>query len=111
MGTMGIMGGLQTNNFSTCSLSAMHHRLQQVYKNENEDKCFTDQAEERVGDYKIEEKDMGTFSVSCPPPEPDECTENQPDPPDAVCGDKIVEDPAEECDCGLDWSDCDDPCC
>ena len=28
----GIMGGLQTGNFSTCSLSAMHHRLQQVYR-------------------------------------------------------------------------------
>ena len=28
----GIMGGLQTQNFSTCSLSAMHHRLQQVYR-------------------------------------------------------------------------------
>lgn len=115
--TMGIMGGLQTKNFSTCSLSAMHHRLQQVYKNEDDNKCFTNKAEKKVGKYKIEVKDVSGFSVSCPPPEPDECTDDQPDPPEIpdppepVCGDKIVEDPAEECDCGLEWSDCDDPCC
>ena len=22
-----------------------------------------------------------------------------------------MEEPTEECDCGFDWSDCDDPCC
>ena len=53
---MGIMGGLQTKNFSTCSLSAMHHRLQQVYKNEDDNKCFTNKDENKVGKYKIEVK-------------------------------------------------------
>ena len=40
--TKGIMGGLQTNKFSTCSLSAMHARLQQVLKAEEEKShCLT----------------------------------------------------------------------
>ena len=31
-----------TRNFSTCSLSAMHHRLQQVYRDEEEEvRCLT----------------------------------------------------------------------
>ena len=51
---------------------------------------------------------MSGFSVSCPPPEPDECTDDQPDPPEIpdppepVCGDKIVEDPAEDQSCNED---------
>ena len=42
---------------------------------------------------------------------------HQPDPqqapesPKSVCGDKKVDEPEEECDCGQDWAHCDDACC
>jgi len=36
----GIMAGKRTGNFSTCSLSAMHARLQMVLKEEKERQCF-----------------------------------------------------------------------
>ena len=57
--------------------------------------------------------------VACPPEaskEDEDCGENPdpPDPPepppDPVCGNQIVED-EEECDCGLTYSECSDPCC
>ena len=38
------MGG-QRKKFSTCSLSAMHHRLQDIYANEDKNKCFSDRLE------------------------------------------------------------------
>ena len=118
--TMGIMGGVKTSrNFSTCSLSAMHWRLQQVLKAEPETHCFT-QLEERKasqpGQYEVTEQDMSRVSVPCPAdPDPD-CPEDQPDPPppdppEPVCGDKKVDEPGEECDCGKDWAECEDPCC
>ena len=114
--TMGIMGGVKTNNFSTCSLSAMHWRLQQVLKDEPETHCFTVAEERSQGSYEVSEKDMSGVSVSCPPdPDPD-CPQDQPDPPapdppEPVCGDKKVDEPGEECDCGQDWAECEDPCC
>ena len=116
--TKGIMGGLQTNKFSTCSLSAMHARLQQVLKAEEEKShCLTRREEARQTQYEMEEKDMSSLVVSCPPdPDPD-CPQDQPDPPETpdppepLCGDKKVEEPVEECDCGNTWEDCDDPCC
>jgi len=118
--TKGIMGG-QRKKFSTCSLSAMHHRLQDIYAKEEENHCFSNREEDSgKSDYKIQVKDASGFSVNCPPPGPEddkECSKDNPDPPDIpeapepVCGNKVVEEPTEECDCGFDWSDCDDPCC
>ena len=117
--TMGIMGGLQNKKFSTCSLSAMHHRLQQVYKNEEDNHCFT-LAEENSGSvsqYDIDIRDMSSYKVDCPVDEDDDCPKDQPDPPEVpdppepVCGDKVVEEPGEECDCGHTWEECEDPCC
>ena len=111
--TMGILGGLMSKNFSTCSLSAMHWRLQQVLKAEPETHCFSSARPRR---YPVSERNMSELKVSCPQdPDPD-CPEDQPDPPapeppEPVCGDKKVDEPGEECDCGKDWADCEDPCC
>ena len=120
-GTMGIMGGVQANNFSTCSLSAMHARLQQVLNAEEEEvrHCLTKREEGRKGvtDYEMDEKDMSAVRVSCPADPDPSCPPDQPDPPETpdppepVCGDKKVDEPGEECDCGQDWVECEDPCC
>ena len=118
--TMGIMGGLDTETFSTCSLSAMHHRLQQVYREEDDNKCFTVLDEGSSSGYTMDTKDMSYYSTECPP-EPrtaadEDCSEQPPDPPEIpdppepVCGDHVVDD-SEDCDCGMTWADCEDPCC
>ena len=138
--TKGIMGGLMTRNFSTCSLSAMHHRLQQVYRNEEEEeggRCLTlaEDSDPRVTRYEVDSRDLGDFSTPCPREPDSECDEEQPDPPDIPdppepeCGDREVRltdqseismrltdqsqvsEPGEECDCGESWAECDDPCC
>lgn len=114
----GIMGGKQTGNFSTCSLSAMHAKLQMVLREEKEKRCFT-QAEKQIPytfDLKIE--DFQGYEVDCPKVIDTDCEDDQPDPPDIPeppeepeCGDMIVEDPFEECDCGHTHEECTDPCC
>ena len=92
------MGG-QRKKFSTCSLSAMHHRLQDIYAKEEENHCFSDREEDSgKSDYKIQVKDASGFSVNCPPPGPEdekECSKDNLDPPDIpeapepVCGNKV----------------------
>ena len=135
----GIMGGRghETRNFSTCSISAMHHKLQEVYRHEEREggfRCLT-QAKEaslRVRGYEVDSRDMGHIARSCPPPD-DVCPDDQPDPPSELpppseppltlpppeppvptpepgCGDMEVTG-GEECDCGPSWAGCDDPCC
>jgi len=121
----GIMAGLQSStNFSTCSLSAMHARLQSVLKAEPERHCFellegfpTDFPTGSPGGFPLETRDMAGLAADCPAVE-DECEDPQqpdppevPDPPEPVCGDRKVEQPWEECDCGLDYRDCQDACC
>ena len=60
----------------------------------------------------METRDMAGLAADCPAVE-DECEDPQqpdppevPDPPEPVCGDRKVEQPWEECDCGLDYRDC-----
>lgn len=127
----GIMGGRghETRNFSTCSISAMHHKLQEVYRDEEREaggQCLTQATEAslRVRGYKVDTRDMGHLARPCPPPD-DVCPDDQPDPPSELpppleppltlppepgCGDQEVTG-EEECDCGLSWAECADPCC
>ena len=116
--TMGIMGGVKSEKFSTCSLSAMHARLQQVLKAEEESRgCLTQQEEASQPQYEVDEKDLSSVRVSCPADPDPSCPPDQPDPPETpeppepVCGDKEVSEPGEECDCGQTWAECSDPCC
>jgi len=116
----GIMGGKQVTNFSTCSLSAMHARLQAVLKQEQKQpSCF-----KLVGESsspkppKLTEKDYEGYRVDCPKVVDTDCPDDQPDPPDVpepppepVCGDFEVFSATEECDCGPLPSTCEDPCC
>eukprot|EP00092_Neocalanus_flemingeri_P030234 GFUD01032813.1.p1 GENE.GFUD01032813.1~~GFUD01032813.1.p1 ORF type:complete len:404 (+),score=102.04 GFUD01032813.1:85-1296(+) len=113
----GIMAGKKTGNFSTCSLSAMHARLQTVLKEEKERNCFVENAQKRV-EFDITNKDYSGYTVACPDVIDDDCEDDQPDPPDIPepppepeCGDLKVEEPYEECDCGYDYKQCQDPCC
>jgi len=124
---MGIMGGgsIKTN-FSTCSLSAMHARLQKIMGDEEKDegkkggrKCFPSSPETRKDvKVKIKERDIGDHRADCPNLPPDECQDDLPDPPEIPeppvepeCGDLEVAEPYEECDCGKDYLQCEDPCC
>lgn len=114
----GIMAGKKTGNFSTCSLSAMHARLQTVLKEEKERHCFADIGQGERIKVDITRKDYSDHKVDCPPDPDDGCDEDQPDPPDIPepppdpeCGDLKVEEPWEECDCGRDYKQCQDPCC
>ena len=96
--TKGIMGGLMTRNFSTCSLSAMHHRLQQVYRDEEEEggRCLTLAEDTGVTSYQMDARDLSSFSAPCPLEANSDCDPEQPDPPEAPeppepeCGDKEV---------------------
>merc|ERR1719357_761853 len=63
-------------------------------------------------------ENLSSHKAACPKLPPDECQDDQPDPPEVpeppeepVCGDLVVEDPAEECDCGFDYLQCQNPCC
>ena len=79
----GIMGGRgqQTRNFSTCSLSAMHHKLQEVYRHEaGGGHCLTQANEASLGGYTVDTRDMSQLSQPCPPAD-DVCPDDQPDPP------------------------------
>ena len=113
----GIMGGKRTGNFSTCSLSAMHARLQTVLKEEKETPCFVHREEAEQFKFITQTVDYPDKIVECPPDTEDDCDEDQPDPPDIpdppepVCGDQVVDEPYEECDCGQDYKECQDPCC
>jgi len=113
----GIMAGRRVANFSTCSLSAMHAKLQTVLKKEKERNCFS-RMEKNAGHlFDVTIKDYSGYSVDCPIVIDDECDEEQPDPPEIPepppepeCGNLEVEEP-EECDCGYDYKQCQDPCC
>jgi len=118
--TKGIMGGLMTRTFSTCSLSAMHHRLQQVYRDEEKEaRCLTLAPGDTgvTSSYEMDSRDLSSFSTPCPLEPDSDCDPEQPDPPEAPeppepeCGDKEVSEPGEECDCGPSWEECEDPCC
>jgi len=116
----GIMSGGLHKNFSTCSLSAMHARLQEILGAEERDvggdSCFvTGPTSEHVG---VTRQDLATHTADCPTLPPDDCQDDQPDPPEVPepppepeCGDLEVQDPHEECDCGMDYFQCQDPCC
>jgi len=114
----GIMGGKQTGNFSTCSLSAMHAKLQTVLREEKEKKCFT-KVEKQIADtFDLKIDDFSGYEVACPKVIDTDCEDDQPDPPDIPeppeepeCGDRIVEELFEECDCGYTYQECADPCC
>ena len=97
--TKGIMGGLMTRTFSTCSLSAMHHRLQQVYRDEEEEaRCLTLAPEDTgvTSSYEMDSRDLSSFSTPCPLEPDSDCDPELPDPPEAPeppepeCGDKEV---------------------
>ena len=97
--TKGIMGGLMTRTFSTCSLSAMHHRLQQVYRDEEEEsRCLTLAPEDTrvTRSYGMDSRDLSSFSTPCPLEADSDCDPELPDPPEAPeppepeCGDKEV---------------------
>lgn len=116
----GIMGGKQNGQFSSCSLSAMHAKLQGVLRQEEKKKCFEVLESKPSGSQNIKmvTKDFAGYSVNCPRVVETDCDTDQPDTPDnpeapeePICGNKIVEDPIEECDCGFDYEHCDDPCC
>lgn len=114
----GIMSGARHSNFSTCSLSAMHAKLQQVLEAEEagKDMCFATGV--LGGQVPVTHEDLSQHRAACPDLPPDECQEDQPDPPEVPppppepeCGDLKVEEPFEECDCGKDYLECEDPCC
>jgi len=114
----GIMAGKRTGNFSTCSLSAMHAQLQMVLKEEKERHCLINTEKTSSNQFDISSKDFSGYTVDCPDVVDDECEDEQPDPPDIPepppepeCGDLQVEEPYEECDCGYDYKQCEDPCC
>ena len=119
-GMQGIMGGKQSGNFSTCTLAAMHAKLQAVLKQEKERQCL-ERVEKNInnnGKIEMVNTDFTGYSVDCPKVIETDCDTDQPDTPDnpeapdePVCGDKKVEEPLEECDCGYDYEHCDDPCC
>lgn len=116
-GREGIMSS-QTNlrNFSTCSLSAMHARLQQVLqKEEDGEKCFSTTTNRKQ--IQLTSVDLSSHSGPCPVLPPDDC-QDRPDPPEVPepppepeCGDLEVAEGVEECDCGKDYVQCQDPCC
>ena len=61
----------------------------------------------------ITTENLASHKAACPKLPPDECQDDQPDPPDPpkppeepVCGDLVVEEPVEECDCGFDYLQC-----
>ena len=93
--------------------------FQSVLKAEPERHCFellegfpTDFPTGSPGGFPVETRDMAGLAPDCPAVE-DECEDPQqpdppevPDPPEPVCGDRKVEQPWEECDCGRDYRDC-----
>merc|ERR1712123_376530 len=87
-------------------------------KEEKERHCFADIEQGERIKVDITRKDYSDHKVDCPPDPDDGCDEDQPDPPDIPepppepeCGDLKVEEPWEECDCGYDYKQCQDPCC
>jgi len=114
----GIMGGKQTGNFSTCSLSAMHAKLQTVLREEKEKRCFTHEMKSVPYSFDVKTEDFSGHEVDCPKVVDTDCEDDQPDPPDVPeppeepkCGDFEVAEPSEECDCGRTYEECTDPCC
>lgn len=114
----GIMSGGRHQNFSTCSLSAMHARLQEILgaeeKDEGGDSCFDTKPKPEAS---VTSEDLSSHQAACPTLPPDDC-QGRPDPPEIPepppepeCGDLEVQDPLEECDCGKDYLECEDPCC
>jgi len=113
----GIMSTPGHDNFSTCSLSAMHKRMQEVLTAEEKDgkRCFV--AEPQSNQVSVNREDVGDHKASCPKLPPDDC-QGRPDPPEVPepppepeCGDLKVAEVLEECDCGKDYLECQDPCC
>ena len=89
-----------------------------MLKEENGRHCFAETEEFNEITFVIISKDFSGYKVDCPPDEDDGCEEDQPDPPEIPehppepeCGDLKVEEPYEECDCGHDYKQCQDPCC
>ena len=89
-----------------------------MLKEENGRHCFAETEECNEITFVIISKDFSGYKVDCPPDEDDGCEEDQPDPPEIPepppepeCGDLKVEEPYEECDCGHDYKQCQDPCC
>jgi len=114
----GIMGGKQTGNFSTCSLSAMHAKLQTVLRDEKEKHCFTQVKKNDKYTFDLKIEDYTGYEVACPKVIDTDCEDDQPDTPDVPeppeepqCGDFEVAEPFEECDCGTNYVECTDPCC
>ena len=118
-GLAGIMGGRQTGGFSSCSLAAMQGKLQGVLRQEAGGRgCLETIEETNLRKIEIITVDYKDYSVDCPKVHDTDCDTDQPDTPDnpeapdePLCGDGVVEEPFEECDCGHDYEECHDPCC
>jgi len=119
-GGMIMGGGGIEKGFSTCSLAGMQHVLQAILTDQAKmEKCFTQKIQsDSSSEFPHSWKNYtGSPPVACPPPPPedDDCDAEDPPepptpPPPPVCGNKEVEE-EEECDCGMNHSECDDPCC
>jgi hypothetical protein len=123
----GIMGGEYSwKNFSTCSVAGMLSVLQHIHlKAENESSAYASCFKPipfAAADVILEDNiSLHKRDLSCPDPDPNEygqdCGDNPdppkpPEPPEPpVCGNKKLEEPQEECDCGKTKEECDDPCC
>ena len=91
------------------------------------EKCFENIPKSTDPMVQFTNENLSSHKAVCPKLPPDECQDDQPDPPEVlkhhtasyfqklqvpeppeepVCGDLVVEDPAEECDCGFDYLQC-----
>merc|ERR1719229_1082699 len=83
---VGIMaGGSIKRNFSTCSLSAMHAKLQKVLEDEMEgEKCFENIPKSTDPMVQLTNENLSSHKAACPKLPPDECQDDQPDPPEVL---------------------------
>ena len=121
-------------NFDLGHMSALYENYsnqQKVLEGEMEgEKCFENIPKSTDPMVQLTNENLSTHKAACPKLPPDECQDDQPDPPEVleppvhenkiifeqiqvpeppeepVCGDLVVEDPAEECDCGFDYLQC-----